>query len=113
MIPGYYNIRAYRNDTLQRTFTIVDANDNPISLANADVKMQIRKQPDSAVLMELTEGNGLTVSGGGNNVINLSKVIDIDECGNYMYDLQATFTSGVVSTYVAGSFNVIKDITHV
>lgn len=111
MIPGIYNIKAYRNDTMQYTFTITDADDNAISLANAAVKMEVRKEPDGEIVMTLTEGDGISVTGANSNVINVSKLVDINYCGNLFYDIQATFSSGVVSTYVKGLFIVFKDIT--
>ena len=111
MIPGLYDIKAYRNDTLTKTFTVVDSTGSPVSFATAEIKMQVRPKPDGDVMMTLTEGDGLTVSGAGNNVISISRVIDIQGCGFYYYDIQATFATGVVSTYVKGSFIVQKDIT--
>ena len=111
MNPGIYNIVAYRNDTLQLTFTILDSAGQAISLATAVVKIQVRTKPDGDVLLELTEGDGITVGGAGNNVVTISKVCAITGCGSYYYDLQATFASGVVSTYVRGAFIVQKDIT--
>ena len=111
MIPGVYNINAYRNDTLQLTFTIKDKDNNPVSLATADLKLQVRTKHDGEVLLTMTEGNGLTVGGVGNNVVTVSKIVDIEGCGAYYYDLQATFASGVVSTYVKGQFIVQKDVT--
>jgi hypothetical protein len=111
MNPGIYNIIAYRNDTLQKTVTVVDSTGSPVSFATADLKMQVRTRPDGDVLLELTEGNGLTVGGAGNNVITISKIVAINGCGDYYYDIQATFASGVVSTYLKGVFMIIKDIT--
>ena len=111
MIPGTYTIEAYRNDTLELTFTITDGSAFPISLSTADVKMQIRNRPDGDILQTLTEGNGITVGGAGNNVVTVSKVISIENGGTYAYDLQATFASGVVTTYVKGYFILYEDIT--
>jgi len=111
MIPGSYTIQAYRNDTLQLTFTITDGSAQPISLSTADVKMQIRRHPDGDVEQALTEGNGITVGGANNNVITISKVISIENGGNYVYDLQASFASGVVITYVKGYFILFEDVT--
>jgi hypothetical protein len=111
MIPAVYNIKAYRNDTLQLNFTIKDKSGAAISLVNADLKLEVRNRPDGTVHLTMTEGNGLTVGGAGNNVIAVSKVVNIDNCGNYEYDLQATYTTGVVLTYVRGTFTVQKDIT--
>ncbi len=111
MTPGIYTIVAYRGDTLTRTFTILDSAGSPVNLSTAAVKMQVRSKPDSEVLLELTEGNGITVGGAGNNVISISKVCDISDCGSYHYDLQATFSATDVRTYVRGAFIVQKDIT--
>lgn len=111
MTPGNYTIKAYRNDTLQLTFTITDGNNLPISLATAAMKMEIRTKPDGDVKLTLTEGDGLTVSGANNNIVTVSKVVNISDGCTYFYDLQATFASGVVTTYVKGPFVVMEDIT--
>lgn len=111
MTPGIYNIIAYRNDTLERTISIFDSAGSPLSLATAAVKLQVRTKPDGELLWELTEGNGITVAGPSNNVVVIQKVCDISGCGVYHYDLQATFTSGIVATYIRGAFIVQKDIT--
>jgi len=111
MTPGNYTIRAYRNDTLQLTFTITDGSNVPISLANATMKMEVRNKPDGDVYLTLTEGDGLTVGGVNNNVVTVSKLVNISDGCSYFYDLQATFTSGVVTTYVKGPFVVMEDIT--
>jgi hypothetical protein len=111
MIPGIYNITAYRNDTLQKTVSVVDSTGAPVSFATATMKMQVRTKPDGDVLLELIEGDGLTVGGAGNNVISISKVCDISDCGSYYYDIQATFSATDVRTYIRGAFIVQKDIT--
>jgi len=111
MIPGTYTIEAYRNDTLELTFTITDGSAVAISLSTADVKMQIRNRPDGDILQTLTEGNGITVGGASNNVITVSKIISIENGGTYAYDLQATFSNGIVTTYVKGYFILYEDIT--
>jgi hypothetical protein len=111
MTPGIYHITAYRGDTLQRTITLTDGSNNAIDLSTAAVKIEVRTKPDGDIKLTMTEGDGITVGGTGNNVITISKVISIsDSCALY-YDLQATFPSGVVSTYLKGNFNVVKDIT--
>ena len=111
MIPGIFNIEAYRNDTMTYTITITDENGAAVNLSTAAVKMDIKTRPDGDLLLALTEGDGITISGGSSNIIVLNKVINITDCGSYYYDIQATFASGVVSTYLRGAFTVIKDIT--
>jgi hypothetical protein len=109
--PGIYTYTAYRNDSFQDVITIVDSANNPISLANADVKLQVRTKPDGDIKITISEGNGLSVGGAGSNVITINKVLDIDKGGRYFYDLQATFTNGQIQTYMRGPFIVIEDIT--
>lgn len=106
--PGNYNIAAYRNDTLQVVFTFTDSLGAAIDLSSATILLQVRRKADAAVLLSLTEADGLTVSGAGNNVVTLSKLIVLD-AGAYMYDLQSTI-GAVVTTYVRGLFNVTSDI---
>lgn len=110
-MPGTYNITAKRNDTLSRVLTFVDQSSVAIDLSSATLKMQVRKQYDQTVLLELTESDGLTVSGAGNNIVTISKIITIPLPGAYRYDLQAVFSGGMVRTYLEGSFTVTADIT--
>lgn len=109
--PAVVTQKAYRNDSYQQTISILDGSGSPISLATADVKMQIRNYPDGDVLQSLTQGNGITVGGANNNVITISKIISIQVGGKYYYDLQATFADGTVQTYLRGQFIVTEDIT--
>ena len=63
MTPGNYTIRAYRNDTLQLTFTLTDGSNVPINLSTATMLMQVRTHPDGDLKMTFSEGDGLTVGG--------------------------------------------------
>lgn len=110
MTPGNYTIRAYRGDTLQLTFTITDGSNVAIDLSTATMLMQVRTHPDGDLKMTFSEGDGLTVGGTNNNVVTVNKVVALDGCA-YQYDLQATFATGVVVTYVRGAFVVTEDIT--
>lgn len=109
--PAVITQKAYRNDSYEQVISILDGSSNPISLANADVKLQVRTHPDGDVLLTMSEGSGITVGGAGNNVITISKIISIQTGGKYYYDLQATFADGTVQTYLRGQFIVTEDIT--
>ena len=110
MAAAIYNITTKRNDTLLKVLTFVDDAGSPVDLSSATLKMQIRKTFDSTVLLELTEIDGMTVSGAGNNIVTISKLITIPTPGTYQYDLQAVFPS-MTRTYLEGSFTVTPDIT--
>lgn len=109
--PAVITQKAYRNDSYEQVISILDGSGNAISLATADVKLQVRTHPDGDVLLTMSEGSGITVGGAGNNVITISKIISIQTGGKYYYDLQATFADGKVQTYLRGQFIVTEDIT--
>lgn len=109
--PAVITQKAYRNDSYEQVISILDGSGNPISLATADVKLQVRTHPDGDIMLTMSEGNGITVGGAGNNVITISKIISIQTGGKYYYDLQATFADGTVQTYLRGQFIVTEDIT--
>ena len=102
------DITAYAGDTFkaQMTFTNLPGN-TPLDLTGVALKMQIRLKATSAALETLSVGDGITIA---TNVVTFSKALTI-KGGNYFYDLQATFPSGDIITYVAGKFTVVQDIT--
>jgi hypothetical protein len=62
--PANYNIQIWQNDTWSQVLTLT-ANLLPISLVGADVKIQIRKKPNSTTAeLTLTETNGAITVGG-------------------------------------------------
>ena len=111
--PAQYNIQLWRNDTWAQTFAIT-ANNVAVDLSGSTITIQVRKTANApAVDLSLsTGGNGITISGVGNNLIVLNKVVNI-AAGNYLYDMNVTFPSGVVKTYVWGTFLVQEDITKI
>jgi hypothetical protein len=105
------DILALKGDTMEASFTLTDDNEAAIDLSGATLLMEVRKTAKSDdVELTLTESDGITVSGAESNIINLSKIVDID-AGCYVYDIQATYGSGVVTTYLRGAFTVEEDVT--
>jgi hypothetical protein len=111
--PAQYNIQLWRNDSWVQTFAIT-AENVPVDLTDSTITIQVRKTANaSAVDLSLsTGGNGITIAGASNNQIVLNKVVNI-AAGNYLYDMNVTFPSGVVKTYVWGTFLVQEDITKI
>lgn len=105
--PQYHRIAILRNDTLPISFRITH-NQEAVDLSAATVRMQVRQSATSStVLIALTEGDGITVTG---NTISVNKKITI-AAGNYVYDLEIEYGSGDVRTYIFGDFVVTEDIT--
>jgi hypothetical protein len=111
--PAQYNIQLWRNDSWVQTFAIT-ADNVAVNLTGSTITIQVRKTANAtAVDLSLsTGGNGITIAGASNNQIVLNKVVNI-AAGNYLYDMNVTFPSGVVKTYVWGTFLVQEDITKI
>ncbi len=77
-------------------------------------RMQIRREPDSSIIAELTTANNKIELGGANGEIQL--VLSAAEtaalaAGDYLYDLELVSAGGSVSRIVEGVFSVIREIT--
>lgn len=111
--PAQYNVQIWRNDTWSQVFTLT-ANNVAINLSGSTIKIQVRKTAASPdVLLSLTTADSSIIIGGASsNQITLNKVVNID-AGNYVYDMNVTFPSGLVKTYVWGTFFIQEDITKI
>lgn len=63
MTPAKERIRTYAGDTIQRRITVTDAAGDEIDLSSHTVVAAVVNSSGSAVL-SLTEGSGITVTGG-------------------------------------------------
>ena len=60
--------------------------------------------------LTLTNGSGVTIGGASNNQVTVNKLVDIAK-GNYVWDMQVTFSDTTVKTYLEGDFIVYDDVT--
>lgn len=108
-----YDITVYNNDTHLGTEFEIIVNSVPLDLTGASAKMQVRIDRDKQVVIELEIGSGLSIVGpatDGKLRIDaqvFSAVPDV-----YKYDIQITLSSGVIKTYIDGTFTIEGDITH-
>jgi len=111
--PAQYNVQIWRNDTWSQVFTIT-SNSVPVSLLGCTIVIQVRKTASaSSIDLSLsTTDSSITIGGTNNNQITLKKIVNI-AAGNYLYDMNVTFPSGIVKTYIWGSFLVQEDITKI
>lgn len=109
--PAQYNIKIWRNDTWSQTFAIL-ADTTPVDLTGCTIVIQVRPTASSSeVALELntTEGS-ISIGGVDTNQITLNKIVDVP-AGSYVYDMNVTFPSDEVKTYIWGNFIVQEDIT--
>jgi hypothetical protein len=109
-----YNIPSHRRgDTWDGINSItISVNGSPINLTGASVKMEFRQSLDSPVVLTLsTTDNSIIVTNAAGGVISIpAKKIEIP-FAKYLYDLQVTYSSGVVKTYMSGTWEITPDIT--
>ncbi|CAB4121819.1 hypothetical protein UFOVP19_10 [uncultured Caudovirales phage] len=111
--PAQYNVQIWRNDTWSQSFSIT-ANSTPVNLTGSTIVIQIRKTATSSdiELSASTTDGSITITGTSFNEIQLKKKVTI-AAGSYLYDMNVTFSSGEVKTYVWGTFFVQEDITKI
>ena len=109
--PAQYNVKIWRNDSWAQTFALL-ADTTPIDLSGSTILIQVRPTPSSSVVaLELTsEDSSIGIGCVDNNQITLNKIVDV-AAGTYVYDMNVTFPSGEVKTYLWGNFIVSEDIS--
>jgi len=114
---AHYNFPSHiKGDTFNGILFTVTINSAPLDLTDAELNMDLRLTPDTPVIAEHfdSEGNGITIDANpatGNFTFN-AQIIDIP-ADNYYYDIEVTFPSGSVKTYIGGRWNILQDVTYV
>ena len=117
MSVASYNIDdQYKGDTFNGVqFQLKNKSDNtPIDLTDASLKTQFRKDTATGdVQLEITDGNGITVVDAVNGIFKFDAIEDLDwSVRTYVYDVEITFLSGFIRTYVKGGMKVKQDVTY-
>ena len=97
------------------TFTNPNDGGNPLNLSGFDdLTMQVRLAPtDPDVLLTLTQGDGLDVSGDDNEILTIT----FDDGGGlgaertYVYDVQGLINTSDPRTILEGTIKVESDVT--
>ena len=114
--PGVVNIaNHYKGDTFDGIqYTILNSSDNlPIDLTGATIKSQFRKSNrKGSIILEITDGVGITVSDAVNGIFEIDSFLLDWQPSTYYYDIEITFSNGVVKTYIEGTLIVNQDITN-
>jgi hypothetical protein len=108
-----YNFPPHiKGDTFEgKVFTIL-INGTPANLNGATIKMDLRKnkKETTPLTLRLANGSGITILTNGSFQID-PQVIDIPS-EDYVYDIEITFASGEVKTWIEGILPITQDITH-
>lgn len=114
MTPATYNIpNQYAGDTFDGFQVTVTQTSNdvttPINLTNITIACKFKK--DSSTVLDLTEGSGITIVDAEDGIFKIDAFSVPTDAGTYNYDIQFTYSSGSVKTYMRGTMKVIQQIT--
>jgi len=102
-----YTITLIKGDTYNGKEFVITRNGAGVSITSARMQVK-RKAKDTAHVLQLTSGSGLTI--GASSITIDKQIVDIT-AGEYVYDLELTLTGGEVKTWIAGDFIVLQDVT--
>ena len=111
MIPAFKILNPQlKNDTFNGVrFTLSPVTD----LTGATIKTQFRKgSKTNQASKEITTSSGITVEDLVNGVFVWDSFIMDLSVGTYYYDVEITFASGDVKTYIEGTMKVTQDTTY-
>ena len=92
-------------------------NNIPLDFSTATAVMQIRKDYDKDIILELSSANGTITLGTGinstPNVILNFKSADTSPMTSYtgIYDLEVTTAAGVIKKFLEGNFQLRRQVT--
>lgn len=112
------NFTVRQGDTFDRTVTWeIGPDENtltPVNLTGYTAAMQIRATYASpSNVVSLTQASGLTLGGSAGTiriVISASATAALD-ARTYVYDLEVTSGSGIVTGIISGTFTVTREVT--
>jgi hypothetical protein len=96
-------------------FTYLDADNNPVDLTDAEIRIQFRyRSKTGAIVKDISVGTGITLTDAVNGIFTIDKFTPVDwAVDNYYYDAQVTFPNGDIGTYVWGMVEIVQNITDV
>jgi hypothetical protein len=109
MKPGIHNYEdCKRGDTINaKSFTL--SGDTPTNLVGATIKVTFTNvRTNNSTTKQI--GTGITVTDTIGSVFEIDK-FSLSEHGIHDYDIEITFSSGEIKTYVEGTINALNDIT--
>jgi hypothetical protein len=107
------NFSTKRGDTFDEVLFELKKDGTAIDLTGAIIKMQLRKAAGGPIFLEFTSVSsaGITITDASAGKFKINSVIINLEANVYLYDIEITFASGEVRTWVSGQFTILNDIT--
>jgi hypothetical protein len=85
--PAYQDIEYYNNDSITKSYTVTDQDGNPVDLSGDTLTLTVKKEKSGTAIQTLSTASEITISGAGNNVVNIAFNHDFVEERSFVYDL--------------------------
>lgn len=107
------NFSTKRGDTFDEVLFELKKDGTAIDLTGATIHMQLRKAAGGPVFLNFTSvgSEGITITDAAAGKFKINSVIINLEANVYLYDIEITFASGEVRTWISGQFTILNDIT--
>jgi hypothetical protein len=108
------NFTHIKGDTFDEVAFSIKINNVVLDLTGAVIKMQLKKNSNDtvpALSFTSVSSAGITITNATGGLFKINQQIINIEVFNYVYDIQLTLASGVVKTYVSGTFSITQEIT--
>lgn len=90
---------------------IATTDKNYIDITNCTILLQLKRGYGQPSALSLSTGSGLTISDATHGIFRIdSQIIDIPAFV-YLYDIQISFPSGEVETYISGTWTITGDVS--
>lgn len=112
LVPEY-KLQIMQGATRTLTLTVLDNNDNPVSLSGYSAKLEIRDKPGGTLLSSLTSSAGITINAAAGEVIPLwsATVTGAFNFDKANYDCYITSGTGTVTYLLRGEVELIKRVS--
>lgn len=112
-MPGAFDWpEQYAGDTAPEQIFKLQMDGAPISLVGATVKMQARK-PCGTIVLDLTSATdiGITITDASGGEFCIGGYLNPDVEAALSYDIEVTFPTGRVTTYLKGIYPIYGQVT--
>lgn len=111
MVPATYNFSdIYKGDTMEDVTFQITEDGSAVDLTGSAIKMQLRHAGKLYADFSLASSSIVVLNSTGGQFKVCPGIVDIP-ARVYNYDIEVTLASGDRKTYIAGTINVLPEIT--
>jgi hypothetical protein len=106
--------QMFRGDTWLRSWIVKDSNNNPIDLTGATARLHVRDAKQVLIHAASTSTAEIIITSleGRIDLRIEATVSEVWAIGKYKYDLELTYSNGIVLTIESSVLTVIQDQTY-